>query len=252
MRIVTLDETNIETEHICCGISDKKIAEGIRLKKNLIRQRIPDGFKFRKLDIKGKVFIEYVPAEQAWSPIVAPGYLFIHCFWVSGRYKGHGYGTKLLSMCFEDAKNTNGIVALTTKKVMPFTTDKGFFTKNGFLVCDTAPPYFELLVKKFRDSPQPQFRDSAKRGTVANKRGLTFVYSDLCPFTDSWVDRMIEFGHHMGIQSRKIKLKTRKEAQNAPSAFPVLSIFLNGRFLSHKIMAQSEFVKRVTEFNLAG
>ena len=33
MKIITLDENNIEDEHICCGFSDKKIAEGYSLKK---------------------------------------------------------------------------------------------------------------------------------------------------------------------------------------------------------------------------
>jgi ribosomal protein S18 acetylase RimI-like enzyme len=184
MKILTLTDKNISDEHICCGFSDRKLAEGTRLKKEMIKRRLRDGFRFKKYDIKGKVFIEYVPADQAWSPISAPGYMFIHCFWVSGQHKGRGYGTKLLEQCFEDAKHLNGVVALTTEKVMPFATDKGFFTKNGFEVCDTAPPYFELLVKRFREAPPPQFRDSAKQCMVENKKNLTFVYSDQCPFTD--------------------------------------------------------------------
>lgn len=243
MEIITLDENNIEDEHICCGFSDKKIADGYNLKKELIRQRLAEGFRFKKFDIRGKVFIEYVPAENAWSPVDAPGYSFIHCFWVSGRYKGQGLGTRLLEECFKESKDKNGVVALTTKKTMPFTTDKGFFIKKGFEVCDTAPPYFELLVKRFKDAPSPQFRKSAKRCTVENKKGLTFVYSDMCTFTDYWVDKMIEFAREVGISSQKNKLANKEQARNAPSAFSVFSIFFNGEFLSHKIMGQKEFTK---------
>ena len=150
-KIITLTEKNIDNEHICCGFSDKKIAKGTHLKKELIKRRLSEGFLFKKADVRGKVFIEYVPAEKAWSPVNAPGYTFIHCFWVSGRYKGLGLGTRLMNECIKDSGEKNGVVCLTAKKVMPFLTDKGFFLKNGF----------------------------------------TFISSDLCPFTDHWVDKLI-------------------------------------------------------------
>jgi hypothetical protein len=136
---------------------------------------------------------------------------------------------------------------VTSKKVMPFLTDKGFFQKKGFKVCDTAPPYFELMVKKFKDAPLPKFRDNAKMGTVPNKKGLTFITSDLCPFIDHWVDKLITYAQDLKIPSQKAKITTLEQAQNAPSAFSTFSIFLNGEFLTHKIPTQKEFIKIVTE-----
>ena len=242
-KIISLTEQNIDNEHICCGFSDPKLAQGTHFKKELIKRRLPQGFKFKKFDVRGKVFIEYVPAEYAWSPIEAPGYTFIHCFWVSGRFKGQGFGSKLLDECIKDSREKNGIVCVTTKKIMPFLTDKGFFLKRGFTVCDTAPPYFELMVKKFKETPLPKFRENAKKGTVPNKKGLTFIYSDLCPFTDHWVDKLIDFAKDLNIPSQKTKIATLKQAQNAPSAFSVFSIFYNGEFLTHKIPSQKEFIK---------
>jgi hypothetical protein len=35
-KIIQLDKTNIENEHICCAFSDKKCNEGYELKKELI------------------------------------------------------------------------------------------------------------------------------------------------------------------------------------------------------------------------
>lgn len=244
-KIISLTEKNIDNEHICCGFSDKKLAMGTRLKKELIKRRLPEGFKFKKADVRGKVFIEYVPAEKAWSPVEAPGYTFIHCFWVSGRYKGLGHGTRLMNECIKDSGEKNGVVCVTTKKVMPFLTDKGFFLKKGFEVCDTAPPYFELMVKNFKNAPLPKFRESAKLGTVPNKQGLTFIYSDLCPFTDHWVNKMIEYAEDLNIPSQKTKITTLEQAQNAPSAFSIFTIFYNGEFLTHKIPSQKEFIKIV-------
>jgi len=77
LEIVTLNEDNIETEHICCGFSDKKSAEGYRLKKEWLSSRFAEGFTFKKFNVRGKAFIEYVPAEYAWRPIEAPGYMCI-------------------------------------------------------------------------------------------------------------------------------------------------------------------------------
>ena len=37
MRYMTVDQTNIAQEHICCAISDKKCAESYELKKEWLR-----------------------------------------------------------------------------------------------------------------------------------------------------------------------------------------------------------------------
>ena len=58
----------------------------------------------------GKCFIEYIPAENAWIPILAAeGYMYIDCLWVSGALKGHGYANDLLDACVNDSKNKGKI-----------------------------------------------------------------------------------------------------------------------------------------------
>lgn len=52
----------------------------------------------------GKVFIEYGPAGSGWSPISAPNYLLLNCFWVSGKYKNQGHGKALLQHVEKEAK----------------------------------------------------------------------------------------------------------------------------------------------------
>ena len=49
--------------------------------------------------------IEEVPAENAWNPIAADGYMYIDCLWVAGSFKGHDYGADLLDVCMEDSKS---------------------------------------------------------------------------------------------------------------------------------------------------
>lgn len=49
---------NIESEHICCALSDKKGENCVSSKKAWLRQRMSEGLIFNKLDTRGKVFIE--------------------------------------------------------------------------------------------------------------------------------------------------------------------------------------------------
>ena len=89
-KYITLTKENIEKEHICCAFSDKKCKDSYELKKTWLKNEFENGYVFRRLDERAKVFIEYGPAEKAWVPVNAPNYLMINCFWVSGKYKGSG------------------------------------------------------------------------------------------------------------------------------------------------------------------
>ena len=104
MDFIKVDDTNIEKEHICCCITNKKGENCVSSKKEWMQGCLKDGLVFLKADVRGKVFIEYMPAENAWYPIDAPGYMHINCFWISGQYKGKGYANQLLEQCIEDAK----------------------------------------------------------------------------------------------------------------------------------------------------
>ena len=239
MEIINLTPENIDQEHICCAIVDKKNQEGVQLKKNWLKARFQEGLKFKKLDARGKVFIEYIPAEFAWRPIQAPGYLFIHCLWVSGRFKGQGYAKQLLNLCLEDAKSYHGVAVVTSKK--PFLTDKKFFLKQGFEVCDTAPPHFELLVKKTRQVPAPEFMPIAKTLTTSNKKGVQIFYSDQCPFLNLYVNEMSAVAEAFGLSVEATKLHNAKEAQQMSTPYGTFNVFLNGEFLTHMPMSRKGF-----------
>ena len=101
---ITLTKENIANEHICCAFSDKKCKDSYELKKEWLKKEFDNGYVFRRIDERAKVFIEYGPAEKAWVPVNAPNYLMINCFWVSGKYKGCGHGKALLQSAIDDAK----------------------------------------------------------------------------------------------------------------------------------------------------
>ena len=68
------------------------------------------------------MFYQYIPAENAWAPIAADGYMYIDCLWVSGQFKGHGYSSELLAECIRDSreKGKKGLCVLSFEKETRF------------------------------------------------------------------------------------------------------------------------------------
>ncbi|OBZ19178.1 acetyltransferase [Bacillus sp. FJAT-27264] len=244
--IITLNSNNIEQQHICCAISDKKCAEGVRLKKEWLQERFQEGLRFKKLDVRQKVFIEYVPAEYAWCPVEAPGYLFINCLWVAGSFKGKGHGTQLLAECLEEAQGANGIVAVTGRTKKPYLSDKSYFLHNGFQVCDQAPPYFELVVLKFNETaPTPKFKATVQSQKVGFSEGLQLLYTAQCPYTSYYVGELETSAQEHGIPLQVRRIMSTEEAQNAPTPYTSYSLFYKGNFITHEIMTRNKFEKSV-------
>ena len=127
MEYIKVTSDNIEKEHICCAISNNNDIQ-VSSKKAWLSERVEDGLVFLKSTERGKCFIEYIPAENAWNPISADGYMYIDCLWVAGSFKGHGYSSDLLNACIEDSKNKGkmGLCILAAAKKQPFLADPKF------------------------------------------------------------------------------------------------------------------------------
>ena len=149
-NFITLYKTNIDNEHICGAISDKKCSESYQLKKDWLKKEFDNGYVFRRIDARAKVFIEYGPAEKGWVPISAPNYLLINCFWVSGQYKGKGYAKQLLQFAIDDAKknNKNGLVTVVGTQKFHFMSDTKWLLRQGFTTVEKTSSGFSLLVYK--------------------------------------------------------------------------------------------------------
>jgi len=155
-EFVELTDSNLAEEHICCAIAGKQHQEGVDRKKAFLARGFEQGLVFRKLDVRGKVFIEYAPAEAAWRPVVAPGYLVIHCLWVSGRYKGHQIGRDLLQYCLDAAEDSHGVAAVAGRS--PYLTDTRFYEHHGFEVVDRTETGYDLVCyRSHEDASPPRF-----------------------------------------------------------------------------------------------
>ena len=152
-QFINLTEDNLAQEHLCCIIRSKKPHPGVEAKRAWLAQRLREGHVFRKLDTKGVVFIEYAPLETAWAPVEGENYLYIYCLWVSGEFKGKGYGRHLMEYCLADAKSKgkSGVCMLGAEKQKAWLSDQAFAAKYGFETVDTTPGGYRLaLLRRIR------------------------------------------------------------------------------------------------------
>ena len=244
MTYLQITKENINREHICCALGAKQYEQAVQEKKQWLSERMDEGLKFYRLDERAKVFIEYLPMEKAWVPISAPNYMYINCLWVSGRHKGSGHGKKLLEKCRTDAQalGMDGMVHLTSKKKMPYLSDKRYLDHMGFTVADEAE-YFELVVIKWNeDGLDPKFKRSVESTPVSNE-GITIYYTAQCPFAVGVLDELEKVAVNRGIAFQTRRISTREEAQQSPAIWTTFSLFYNGKFVTHEIMSSGKFEK---------
>ncbi|WP_027186239.1 GNAT family N-acetyltransferase [Desulfovibrio inopinatus] len=233
---MTIHADNIDQEHICCAFSDKKCAEGYQRKKDWLKHEFANGYVFKRLDKRAKVFIEYGPAEHAWAPITAPGYLFIGCFWVSGKYKKQGHGKALLNEAINAAKHLkkHGLVTVAGIKKFHFMSDTRWLLRQGFEVVEALPNGFGLFTLRLKTNASPvHFNDCARVERLQNTRGCVVFYSNRCPFVEYHVNTsLVSSCKKRGIPLEIVKLKTLKEAQSSPTPATIFSLYINGRFVT--------------------
>lgn len=244
MNIIALTKENLEKEHICCAISNNKDPQ-VKAKKVWISDRLDEGLMFLKGDMRGKCFIEYIPAEYAWVPIDADGYMHINCFWISGQFKGQGYSNELLDACIRDskAKNKHGLCVISSPQKMSFLSDPKHLAHKNFQLADTAEPYFTLMYLPFEsNAPLPRFRECAKH-PQAEEGGFVLYYSHGCPFTAKYAPLIENTARENGIPFKSILIDSREKAQNAPAAWTNYALFYNGKYITNEILSENKFLK---------
>ncbi len=214
-------------------------------KKAWLADRFDDGLVFLKSVERGKCFIEYLPAENAWNPIDAEGYLYIDCLWVSGSFKGHGYSNDLLGECIRDGKENGkkGLCILSAAKKKPFLADPGYLRHKGFAVCDEADNGVQLWYLPFDEGAQPpRFKDCAKHPHV-DEPGFVLYYTHQCPFNAKYVPVVEATAKEQGVPFRAIRLESKEDAQNAPTPVTTYALFRDGAYLTNEQMNDKRFLK---------
>lgn len=241
MEYMKVTKDNIDKEHICCAMSGKQSEQ----KKEWMKQRFDDGLVFYKSVERGKCFIEYISAENAWVPIIAPDYLYIYCLWVTGSLKGHGYSNDLLNACINDARRQNkkGVCILSSDgKKREFMSDPKYLEYKGFKVADKSACGITLMYFAFDENADlPQFKTCAKEPKT-DEKGFIIYYTDQCPFTYYWTERVRQVAEENGIELKLVHITDKQTAQNMSAPVTTYALFKDGKFLTHVIQSDKKFL----------
>lgn len=240
MEIINVTPENAEKETFFC-IKDVKSA-GFKSKQRWFEKRYAEGLRMKILKIDEKMigFIEYVPANEAWRPIDASNFMFIHCITVySKKDRSKGIGSILIAEAEKDAKaqGLSGICTMTSKG--PWVAEKNIFENNDFKQIEKKGR-FELLSKKWDDSVQdPKLIDWTEN--QKQYKGWNLVYSDQCPWHEKSAFDLLNTAMDAGIVLKLKKIETFQEAKNAPSGFGTYSLLYNGRLIEDHYLSATRF-----------
>ena len=245
-EFINLTTENIANEHLCCIIRSRKPHPGVEAKRQWLSERLKEGHIFRKLNVKGTVFIEYAPLESAWVPIVGDNFYYIYCLWVLGEYRGKGYAKSLMEYCLADAKakGKSGICMLGAKKQKNWLSNQSFAKGMGLEVVDTTDSGYELLALSF-DGRSPTFTQNAKSCEIENKE-LTIYYDMQCPFIYQNIEVLEEYCKTHDVPAYFIQVDTLKKAKELPCVFNNYALFYNGRFNTVNLLDVAH-VKKILE-----
>ena len=244
MEYIRVTKENIDKEHICCAISNNKDKQ-VSSKKDWMMQCFDDGLVFLKSTERGKCFIEYIPAENAWVPVIAENYMYIDCLWVSGSFKGHGYSNDLLNECIKDSKEKgkSGLCILSAAKKKPFLSDPQYLLHKGFKVADESDVGINLIYLSFDEKAiVPRFAESARHPHI-EENGYVLYYTSQCPFNGKYVPVVEQTALENDIPFKAIHIETKEQAQAAPSPCTTYAMFYNGKFLTNEQFNDKKFLK---------
>ena len=230
----------------CCGIKCPT-HPGRELKRRWLQANARFGLRAKTLlapDGSPGGYIEYVPGEFAWRGVECRGYMFIHCVWIYSRqHQRKGWGGVMIQACLDDAKTAGMSGAAVMVRDGPFMAGRSLFLANGFEPVDTAPPDYQLLVRKLNHGAgNPAFKKGWDRKLQRFGRGLTIIRSDQCPHIAKFADDIAETAaSEYHLKPTVVDLQSWRDAQNAPTPYAVFALIYNGRLLADHQISRTRF-----------
>ncbi len=238
-----------------CGYKDIAKHKELRAKLDWFTEYYPKGLRIKVIVSPTGGYqgmIEYIPGEYAHRPVIARGFMFIHCIFAGFRneFKGKGFATALIEECINDAKNQKmkGVSVVTRKG--SFMANSEIFIKNGFVIVDLSKPDFQLLVKKFNPGDlDPCFNKEVLNDLKKYDQGLTIFRSPQCPYTEKNVMAIMDTAKNkFKIKTQLIDLRDHLSAQSTPNPFGTFALIYNGEIISHHPISNTRFENIMTSF----
>jgi hypothetical protein len=243
--LADLDPASIETLP-CCGVKNSA-HEGRCNKNRWLKAQFKKELRAKVLltpDKRQCGYIEYVPGEYAWRGVDAGGYMFIHCvFTFYKQYQHRGCGALMIQACMEDAAKAGMLGVAVVAREQPWLAGPSLFPANGFELVDTAPPDYQLLVRKLNPSAaNPAFKTGWEDRLKKYSRGLTIIHSHQCPHIAKFAGEIAEAAERdYGIKPRIVEIRSYRDAQNAPTPYAVFAVLHDGRILADHQISLTRF-----------
>jgi len=244
-RLITIDPAGFD-KLPCCGIKESS-HPGRMAKRCWLEANTSRGLRAKALlapDGSPAGYLEYLPGEFAWRGVDARGYMFIHCVWIHSRqYQRRGWGSLMIESCLADAQAARMKGVAVMVRDGPWMADRRLFEANGFTCADTAPPDYQLLVRKFATrAASPTFRKGGEPRLARYGTGLTIIRSGQCPYIAKFASEIAETAEEeYGIVPNVVDLKSCREAQNAPTPYAVFALIYDGRLLADHQISRTRF-----------
>ena len=241
-ELVTVTAENVAKTGFFCKMSARG-KPGYEQKLAWLRERFAEGLQMRLLGGGERGFVEFMPGAHAWRAIEnADDYMVIHCLWVVGKSKGKGFGTALLQEVERTAAAAGfkGVAAVTSRG--NWLIDAGVLSRRGYAGVDTAPPGFDLLVRKFDDTARPpRFCGGWDVKLRAKGKGLVVYRSGQCPYLDDAVNHAKEYAADAGLRFEEVALRTAEDVRRlSPTPYGVFALVLDGRLLAYHYLLQKQ------------
>ena len=252
MNTIVVDYTNFKREHLCCVLRDRNGEGRIEAKRRWLENVFEDGLVLRKGDVNGRAFMEYVPAEDAWCPVDAPGYMFIHCYRIDDKFRGQGYDTAIWRECVAECriKHKKGLCVLVGEHDLPNLNRKSDFEARGFRFAAKAEPYFELWYLPLEEDAEPPRFSADLTEAEVEREGWALYYSHQCPHTAKLVPRLEAKAKELNIPLKTVLLEKTAEYRavpRIPCAYTTFALFYNGAFVTHEMLSPARFGKLLSE-----
>lgn len=249
MDTKVINYLNFKKEHICCVLRDRNGEGRIEAKRTWLENVFEDGLVIRKGDVDGKVLMEYIPADDAWCPVDAPDYMFIHCYRIDAKFKDKGFEKALWREVTAECriKHKKGFCVLVGETDLPYLNKKADFEERDFKLAAKAAPYFELWYYPLEDDAViPCFLPEMKEEEVADD-GFVLYYSHQCPHTAKAVPLLQAKAKELGVDLKVIYLAQQKEARAIPCAYTTFALFYDKQFITHEVLSVAKFAKIVAK-----
>ncbi len=249
VELITVTAENVDKTGFFCKMSARG-KPGYERKLAWLKKRFAEGLEMRLLGDKKRGFVEFIPGEYAWRAIEnAERYMIIHCLWVVGQSKRHGYGRVLMDEVIATAKARKfaGVAMVTSKgNWLAKPKEMAHFGLETVASCE---PGFELMVTKFKKRlASPRFCTGWETKLAKLKKGVVVVRADQCPYIDDAANAVRDAADRAGLSYKEVQLESAADVRaKCPTPYGTFAIVKDRKLLTYCYQKPKELDKLLAQ-----